>query len=69
MSTFSFAAQTRWRCAPCDRDLQPEKVKITYMGSAFTVELMTCPACGFVLIPEELALGKMHQVEQLLEDK
>jgi hypothetical protein len=33
------------------------------------VELPTCPKCGYVLIPEQLALGKMHQVEQLLEDK
>jgi len=69
MSIFSFASTTNWRCASCNRDLQPDKVKVTYMGSAFTVELMVCPCCGLVLIPEDLALGKMHEVEQLLEDK
>lgn len=69
MSAFSFAAKTPWRCAPCNQDLQPDKVTVTYMGSSFTVELMVCPGCGQVLIPEDLALGKMHEVEQLLEDK
>jgi hypothetical protein len=28
-----------------------------------------CARCHRVLIPEALALGRMHQVEQLLEDK
>jgi hypothetical protein len=31
--------------------------------------LPTCPKCGIVLIPENLAMGKMNQVEHLLEDK
>jgi hypothetical protein len=44
-------------------------VELTYLNSQFNVELPTCPKCGYVLIPEQLALGKMHQVEQLLEDK
>jgi predicted RNA-binding Zn-ribbon protein involved in translation (DUF1610 family) len=69
MSTFSFITPTSWRCAPCNRELTPEKVNVSYMGSIFTVELMVCPSCGFVLISEDLALGKMHAVEQLLEDK
>ena len=29
----------------------------------------TCAACGLALIPEDLALGRMAQVEKLLEDK
>ena len=69
MSTFSFISQTSWRCAPCNQELQPEKVNVSYMGSIFTVELMVCSSCGFVLIPENLAMGKMLAVEQLLEDK
>jgi hypothetical protein len=31
--------------------------------------LPRCPRCGLVFIPEELALGKMAEVEKLLEDK
>ena len=28
-----------------------------------------CPKCGFVYVPEELALGKVLAVERALEDK
>jgi hypothetical protein len=28
-----------------------------------------CPNCNQVLVPEELALGKMAEVEKILEDK
>ncbi|MGE4423057.1 MAG: DVU_1557 family redox protein [Pseudodesulfovibrio sp.] len=58
-----------WRCGPCDEDMVMKPVDLTYLNSQFNVELPVCPKCGYVLIPEQLALGKMHQVEQLLEDK
>jgi Zn-finger nucleic acid-binding protein len=44
-------------------------VEVAYMGSKYPVELPQCPRCGIVFIPEQLALGKMAQIEQLLEDK
>jgi Zn-finger nucleic acid-binding protein len=44
-------------------------VELQYMENVFKVELPLCPKCGAVLISEELALGKMLEVEQLLEDK
>jgi RNase P subunit RPR2 len=58
-----------WMCRKCNRPLQVGTVTVEYIGSQFTTELPTCPDCGFVLISEELALGKMAEVEQLLEDK
>ena len=58
-----------WRCAGCDEELVSLPVELEYLGSQFNVALPSCPKCHFVLIPENLALGKMHQVEQLLEDK
>lgn len=58
-----------WRCESCDKDLQPTTVHLEYLGSRFSVELPACPTCGMVLIPEPLALGKMAEVEHLLEDK
>ncbi|MGE4292847.1 MAG: DVU_1557 family redox protein [Desulfovibrio sp.] len=58
-----------WRCEACDQALLPTSVNLEYLGSRFNVELPACPACGMVLIPEALARGKMHEVEQLLEDK
>jgi len=69
MSTFSFIEATNWQCAACNQPLQPAPVKVGYLNSVFNVELMACPQCGLVLVPEHLALGKMLEVEQLLEDK
>jgi len=58
-----------WMCANCGQALVPAKVEITYLGNSFPVELLTCPNCGLVLIPEDLATGKMAEVEKTLEDK
>jgi hypothetical protein len=33
------------------------------------VELPVCPKCGFVYLYEDLAMGRVLEVEQLLEDK
>lgn len=56
-------------CAKCDVPLEEGKVQIAYLGSMFPVDLLKCPRCGQVFIPENLALGKMSEVEKLLEDK
>lgn len=69
MNNLSFAEKTKWRCAKCNKDLEPTSTEVKYLGSVFKVELMRCPECGYTLIPEDLALGKMFEVEQLLEEK
>lgn len=56
-------------CTACQQTLVPGKVNATYLGNTFPVELMRCPGCGFTYVPEALAVGKMLQVEQALEDK
>ena len=58
-----------WICDKCKEELKPGKVKATYLGGSFEVELMRCPRCGNVFISEDLALGKMLEVEKELEDK
>lgn len=63
------SAYPGWMCANCGQPLVPGKVDISYLGSSFPVDLLKCPSCGLVLIPEELALGKMAEVEKALEDK
>jgi hypothetical protein len=63
------AAPVELVCAKCQQPLLPGKVKASYLGNSFEVELLRCPGCGFVYVPEALALGKMLQVEQALEDK
>ena len=58
-----------WICAKCGLNLEPAPVTVEYLGNEFTAELPVCPGCGLVMISEELALGKMSEVEQILEDK
>jgi len=56
-------------CGLCQQPLEPATVPVAYLGSAFPVTLLKCPTCGQVFIPEDLALGKMAEVEKMLEDK
>lgn len=58
-----------WTCQPCGVALEATKVELYYLNSAFQVELPACPKCGRIMIEPELALGRMLEVEQLLEDK
>jgi hypothetical protein len=58
-----------WECAACGIPLEMAKVEVGYMGSKYPVNLPRCPRCGLVFVPEQLALGKMAEVEKLLEDK
>ncbi len=69
MSLRFLPADMNWICSPCNEVLQPGMVDLHYMGNVFKVELPVCPKCSAVLISEDLALGRMLEVEQLLEDK
>jgi hypothetical protein len=68
-SPYSRPEDLEWWCAKCNRELVVGPVNVEYLGNRFTAELAKCPHCGFVLVSEELALGKMAEVEQMLEDK
>jgi RNase P subunit RPR2 len=58
-----------WICDKCKKHLLISKVKMRYLSGNFEVELMKCPECGAVYIGEDLATGKMLEVEKSLEDK
>jgi hypothetical protein len=60
---------SEWQCGKCGVALEMATVEVAYMGSKHPVQLPRCPSCGIVFIPEQLATGKMAQIEQLLEDK
>jgi hypothetical protein len=62
-------SDSTWLCANCNVPLETGKVDVAYLDNAFPVDLLKCPNCGLVLIPEDLALGKMVEVEKQLEDK
>lgn len=59
----------KWKCHRCDCYLVAGPVAVEYMGNRFNTELPKCPDCGFVLVTEDVAMGKMAEVEQILEDK
>ncbi|MEN6410308.1 MAG: DVU_1557 family redox protein [Anaerolineaceae bacterium] len=62
-------APVQWICSNCNVPLETGQVMVSYLGNAYPVDLLRCPHCGLVLVPEDLALGRMIEVEKALEDK
>lgn len=58
-----------WKCYRCGEKLVPGPVQVEYLGNNITAKLLQCPSCYMVLVSEELAVGKVAEVEELLEDK
>jgi hypothetical protein len=56
-------------CYRCQKELKPAKTFFTYLGHSFYADILKCPECGEVYIPEDLAKGRLAQTEMLLEDK
>ncbi len=62
-------ADLEWMCESCGCHLVAGPATVEYLGNEFTTDLAKCPKCSLVLISEEIAMGKMAEVEQILEDK
>jgi len=58
-----------WKCCKCGKELVLKKAVLRYLGHTVAHEVPTCPVCGRVYIPQDLAEGRMSEVEQQLEDK
>ncbi|MDR3671406.1 MAG: hypothetical protein P4L36_11190 [Holophaga sp.] len=56
-------------CHRCQKELVPGKTDFSYLGHRFHTDVLKCPDCGQVFIPEELAKGRISEVEMQLEDK
>jgi hypothetical protein len=56
-------------CCKCEKKLEPVRTQFSYLGQTFSTEVQRCPSCGAAFIPEELARGRMAEVEMTLEDK
>lgn len=69
MAEYKYDDEIKLCCAKCQKRLVPRPVTLSYMDSAFPVELPACPVCGLVFIPESLARGRILHVEKALEDK
>jgi hypothetical protein len=50
-------------------ELEERAVAIAYPGASVSVKLPSCPACGLVLVSEDVATGKMAEVERAMEDR
>lgn len=58
-----------WKCGKCNVELKKKKTLFEYLGHKFSHDVLSCPKCGKVFIPKELAEGRMAEVEEQLEDK
>ena len=67
--TINQKKQNKLLCVTCGIALEPGKVTVSYLDNAYPVEMLRCPRCGLTWVPEEIALGKMAEVEKALEDK
>ncbi len=46
-------------CCNCQKELVPAKTYLSYLGQSFTADILKCPECGEVYIPEELAKSRI----------
>ncbi len=56
-------------CHACRKELQPAKTDFTYLGHTFYADMLRCPDCGQVFIPESMVKGRIQEVEMQMEDK
>ena len=61
--------QNGMMCARCGVQLEKIETRFEYLGHKFTNLAPKCPVCGMVYISEELVLGRIAEVETMLEDK
>lgn len=57
------------KCCKCNMVLAKKKINFDYLAHNFFAEIPACPICGQVYVPEELAKGKIAEVEKQLEEK
>ena len=55
-------------CRRCQVEMVPKSTFLTIWGN-FHTEILCCPKCGEVYLPEALVKGRMADVERELEDK
>lgn len=58
-----------WKCASCKKELVMKKTVFSYLGHTVAHEVRACPDCGKVFISQDLAEGRMAEIEEQLEDK
>jgi len=56
-------------CCKCKVPLVKRRTNFEYLAHNFFAEIPACPVCGQVYVSEQLAKGKIAEVEKNLEEK
>lgn len=56
-------------CAKCHVEMELIEAQFSYLERSFRHKVQRCPLCGQVHIPEDLARGRICEVETALEEK
>ena len=56
-------------CDRCKVEMRLMEAQFSYLKRSFRHKVLRCPQCGQIYISEELARGRMREVETTLEDK
>jgi uncharacterized Zn finger protein (UPF0148 family) len=56
-------------CNKCGVPLELHSVIFEYLKRSYSHEVPCCPICGKVYISQELAEGRMAEIEKMFEDK
>ncbi|WP_094603004.1 hypothetical protein SPSIL_024730 [Sporomusa silvacetica DSM 10669] len=56
-------------CCRCKVALENGQMALSYQRQQMYADMLKCPKCGQVYIPEQLVKGKMFEVEKALEEK
>jgi uncharacterized protein with PIN domain len=56
-------------CVKCNAPLEKGKAKFFYLGHEMHSEVLRCPVCGQVFLPEKLVAERIKQLEAAVEDK
>ena len=62
-------SEKKLMCSFCNVEMEMKKTQFEYLNHIFSTDILRCPKCGTSFIPEELARGRMVEVESQLEDK
>ncbi|MDR0596603.1 MAG: hypothetical protein LBG50_03585 [Clostridiales Family XIII bacterium] len=56
-------------CGMDGAEMELMEAEFSYLGRGFKHKVLRCPVCGQVHIPEDIAAGRMREVELALENK
>ncbi|HVI40474.1 MAG TPA: hypothetical protein VM577_07430 [Anaerovoracaceae bacterium] len=56
-------------CHKCQVPLIYAETKFNYLEHDFKANMLRCPKCGQIFIPEDIVKGRMAEVEMAFESK